>query len=92
MDYATVDAQGGGKIDDILVVNAYSYMECINACASLNRESEKDKRPYSCRSVAFHTGMSRFVGGWGGNCFLKNATAVPGPRPTLETVLGARIV
>lgn len=72
----------GTSIADLATVYAYSYQDCLDACASYNRMGSRFAgRPSSmaCRSASFRTDMNGdFPTDDGGNCYLKNATRADG--------------
>ncbi|OHE94970.1 hypothetical protein CORC01_09764, partial [Colletotrichum orchidophilum] len=57
---------------DILAVVVYSYLDCLRACASYNRNSGSK----ICVAAVFNSNLAN-VGPNNGNCWLKNGTSNP---------------
>jgi hypothetical protein len=68
-----------------MAIIAYSFSDCMAACAGLNRFQNND----TCVGLTFDVEMASTVKRQGANCFLKNAINLP-PVATNRCV-GARL-
>ncbi|KAL8296795.1 hypothetical protein RB597_006084 [Gaeumannomyces tritici] len=76
----------GTTMEDLQSAIAYSFEDCVFACASLNRESPRVQKQQGlsnpsvvCRTVVWRARMDEDIfKSAGGNCFLKNATRAAG--------------
>jgi hypothetical protein len=69
-DYAFNTSCGtdiNGDNVDIMAVVAYSYYDCLMACASFNRDSDSS----GCAGVEFNADMTNVVANYFGTCWLK---------------------
>ncbi|KAH7041238.1 uncharacterized protein B0I36DRAFT_312412 [Microdochium trichocladiopsis] len=74
------DASGATVyIADIAGIVAYSYRDCMDACASFSDFSKLVNSPSRCRSFTFRTGMAGSYNSFkSANCWLKNGTGASG--------------
>lgn len=74
-DPTTNSNQPSGTVRNIAALVAYTVSDCIEACASFNNLTlNKIADSPKCQSITFISKLRGAVDGYGGNCFLKNAT------------------
>jgi hypothetical protein len=77
VDYSnSVPAEQGGVVADITGILAYSAQECIQACSYMNELEAIWGLGTKCAGITFRQDMSAMYTAHGGNCWLKNGTAV----------------
>ena len=69
-------ATQGGVVADIVGLVAYSPEECMTACVQMNYFQQRWGFGEQCRGITFGNRLSAGWQTWGGNCWLKNGTAV----------------
>ncbi|KAH9885051.1 hypothetical protein F4778DRAFT_520458 [Xylariomycetidae sp. FL2044] len=88
--YCKQDVQSGLRLDpnneevilsDVALIVAYSFEDCILACSVYNAKSSEIPRDEHCRTTLFRTDLNFAMQKYKGNCWLKNATAVPADNP-----------
>ncbi len=77
-----IDCQGdiGGGI--LVAITAYTFNDCIEACASMNFNANDD----ACTQIVFHGYMYYHDAPTWQKCWLMNSSAVPPDEPTSEAV------
>jgi len=61
---------------DTVAIIAYSLRDCMQACASYNRNADRrNGGPERCAAVVFNADLTAAVPNFYGTCFLKNSTA-----------------
>ena len=64
-----------GTIKDITGIVAYSFSDCMEACAEMNDFNRVNHGPDNlCQGVTFSANMSQFYSDRRSNCYLKNIT------------------
>ena len=92
-------SDGIGTIKDIAGIVAYSFSDCMDACAEMNEFNQVNLRlnlgpnlgPNTlCQGVTFSANMSQFYSNRRSNCYLKNTTG-PGVFQD-NSVISAKII
>jgi hypothetical protein len=74
--YNSIAAEQGGTVADIVCILAYSAQDCMEAYSYMNQFNGQWGFGTPCRGVTFNRDMSHSYADHGGNCWLKNGTAV----------------
>lgn len=70
-----MDVSVGDGTKDLVGLVAYTFSDCIDACAKMNEFVVRNKNGSNCDSLVFGWQMSNAWEAFGSNCWLKSGTA-----------------
>lgn len=70
--YCAFDAPSSDRIEDLVGILAYTFDDCVDACANMNRQTASNDAGRRCESVVFGWQLGREWEQHKANCWLKS--------------------